>query len=50
MMPGTFFPNPSSSAAGHPKTRLELEELVDSLSAEVRFCRGEGKEDNGLMK
>ena len=26
----------AAAAAAHPKTRLELEELVDSLSSEVR--------------
>ena len=40
------FPPSSYAAAApaHPKTRLELEELVDSLSSEVRFAREKEKE------
>ena len=30
------FSSAAAAAAAHPKTRLELEELVDSLSSEVR--------------
>ena len=44
MLPSSFDPPSfplSAAAAGHPKTRLELEALVDSLSAEVRLIEAE---------